>query len=299
MPASTEPRLVQQPARVAAGFATTAFGCPRDYLGQRYVYAVVSPRARGLSIGLNLNPDRQCNFDCVYCEVDRHQPVTAPTLDVDALAAELEATLLAFKQGALQERPCYRNLPPELLELRHVTLSGDGEPTQCEQFADVVQAVVHLRALSRLPYFRLVLITNATGLDRPEVQFGLRFFTSDDEVWAKLDAGTQAYMDIVNRSQVPLTKVLENITLLGRQRPVVIQSLFIALNGKEPPPLEIEAYVERLLELKSAGANLPLVQIYSATRPTHNPASSHLPLRALSQIARRVREATGLNAEVF
>jgi hypothetical protein len=45
--------------------AGTAFGCPRDFLGNRFVYAVISPRARGLSVGVNMNPDRFCDFNCV------------------------------------------------------------------------------------------------------------------------------------------------------------------------------------------------------------------------------------------
>ena len=40
----------------------TAFGCPRNFLDNRFVYTVVSPRARGLSIGINMNPDRLLQF---------------------------------------------------------------------------------------------------------------------------------------------------------------------------------------------------------------------------------------------
>jgi hypothetical protein len=57
--------------------------------------------------------------------------------------------------------------------------------------------------------------------------------------------------------------------------------------------------VLRLKELKEAGARIPLVQIYSATRPTPHSECGHLPLRTLSDIARRVREGSGLRAEVF
>ena len=80
---------------------------------------------------------------------------------------------------------------------------------------------------------------------------------------------------------------------------VVIQSLFPGINGKEPAPEEIEAYAQRLKELKNAGAQIPLVQIYSAPRPTPRSECGHLPLKTLSRIARRVREVTGLKAEVF
>lgn len=50
------------------------FGRPREFLGNRFVYAVISQRAHGLSIGINLNPNKACNFDCAYCEVNRDLP---------------------------------------------------------------------------------------------------------------------------------------------------------------------------------------------------------------------------------
>jgi wyosine [tRNA(Phe)-imidazoG37] synthetase (radical SAM superfamily) len=277
----------------------TAFGCPRDFLDNRFVYTVISPRARGLSVGVNMNPDKRCNFDCVYCEVSRHEPSRESRLDVPVMTAELGRTLELVRSGGLRERLCYRGAPRELLELRHVTLSGDGEPTLCPNFVEAVEAVVHLRARGRLPFFKLVLITNASGLDRPEVTEGLSLFTPRDEVWAKLEAGTQEYMDRVNRPDCPLEKILANILFLARRRPVVIQSLFPSISGETLPASEIEAYVQRLVELKQAGAQIPLVQIYSATRPTAHSECGHLPLRTLSAIARRVREATGFEAEVF
>ena len=281
------------------GFLETAFGSPRDFLDNRFVYAVVSARARGLSVGINMSPDKNCNFHCVYCEVHRNGEPREGPLDVEAMAAELKKTLVFVRGGRLRERPWYRTLPDELLQMRHVALSGDGEPTLSPRFAEALQAVVHVRALSGFPFFKLVLLTNATGLDLPHVQQGLKHFTRSDEVWAKLDGGTQAYVNRVNRSAVPLEKILSNILMLGRQRPVVIQSLFPAINGEEPPLEEIEQYSHRLVELKKAGAQISLVQIYSATRPSPNSESGHLPLKVLSRIAQTVRQTTGLAAEVF
>jgi wyosine [tRNA(Phe)-imidazoG37] synthetase (radical SAM superfamily) len=297
-PPETTETQKKTPARFS-GSAETAFGSPRDFLDNRFVYAVVSARARGLSVGVNLCPDKNCNFDCVYCEVHRNGSTEDSGLDVEAMAAELKKTLAFVRSGRLRGRPWYRNLPDELLQLRHVALSGDGEPTLSPKFAEALQAVVHVRALGGFPFFKLVLITNATGLDLPHVQQGLKYFTRSDEVWAKLDGGTQAHVNKVNRSQVPLEKILSNILLLGRQRPVVIQSLFPSINGEEPPLEEIDQYARRLFELKEGGAEIPLVQIYSATRPSPNSLSGHLPLKALSRIAHTVKQVTGLRAEVF
>ena len=268
-------------------------------MNNRFVYLVVSARARGLSIGVNLNPDKYCNFDCVYCEVDRSVPARGQRLDVDVMASELQEMLSLVHTGRIRERGWYGSLPDELLQLRHVALSGDGEPTLCPNFAEVVQTVIHLRALSGFPFFKIVLITNATGADQPQVQQALNHFTKRDEIWAKLEAGTQAYMDKVNRATVPLDKVMANILALGRQRPVVIQSLFPLIHGEEPSLDEIDQFAKRLQDLIAGGAQISLVQVYSATRPMAHSECGHMPLKSLSRIAQTVKRATGLRVEVF
>ena len=132
------------PAR-ANGSPETAFGSPRDFLDTRYVYAVVSARARGLSVGVNMCPDKNCNFECVYCEAHRNGEPREERLEVEAMAAELKKTLIFVRGGRLRERPWYRTLPDELLQLRHVALSGDGEPTLSPTFAEALQAMARIR----------------------------------------------------------------------------------------------------------------------------------------------------------
>jgi hypothetical protein len=79
----------------------------RELGDNRFVYAVVSRRAGGLSIGLNLNPDKVCNFDCPYCQVDR-SPKGLENLtrgvDVARLSAELDGLLAWVKDGSLWSR---------------------------------------------------------------------------------------------------------------------------------------------------------------------------------------------------
>jgi wyosine [tRNA(Phe)-imidazoG37] synthetase (radical SAM superfamily) len=166
-------------------------------------------------------------------------------------------------------------------------------------FVAALQAVVHIRASAVCPYFKIVVVTNSTTLDRPEVQFGLKFLTRTDEIWAKLDGGTQNYLERLNGATIPLEKIMGNILLVACQRPVVIQSLFPAIDGEPPPEREIKEYAQRLKELKEAGAEIPLVQIYSATRPMARTGCSHLPLKELSLIAKTVRRVAGLRAEIF
>ena len=106
-------------------------------------------------------------------------------------------------------------------------------------------------------------------------------------------------MDRVNRSEVPLGKVMENARLIGQKRPIIIQSLFPLIAGEEPPPKEIDEYIQRLRELKDGGAMVSLVQIYSATRPAACSDCRHIPLQSLARICRRIKTETGLKAEVF
>ena len=93
------------PKPVQTSAFTTAFGCPREFLNNRFLYLVISPRARGLSIGVKMNPDKHCNFDCPYCEVNRSLPAGEQSLDVDVMAAELQATLALASDGRLRELP--------------------------------------------------------------------------------------------------------------------------------------------------------------------------------------------------
>lgn len=279
--------------------AERTYDFPRDYLDNSLVSVGISPRARGLAVDVNLNPDAACNFDCVYCGVLRSPSEGTPKIDVAVMADELEKTLVQIGSGEIRQRPRFARLSEELLLLRHVALSGDGEPTLCPVFTKAVEAVVHLRARRQHGFFKLVLSTNGTVLDWPEVQDGLQYFTRSDEIWIKLDAGAQSHMDQINRGATPLEKVLDNALILGRRRPIVIQSLFPMLEGCGPAAENVDEYIRRLNHLKNGGATISAVQIFSATQSRKTPGCGHLPLQTLRDISSRVRAETGLKSEVF
>ena len=272
---------------------------PISVVRNRFVHVAVSPRARGLTVGINMNPDGRCNFDCVYCEVDRRLPPHEAGLDVPVMILELERILEMVLAGQLHALPGFQSLPEDLQKLRHVALTGDGEPTLCPHFTEVVKAIVHLRALGRFPFFGLVLISNASGLDHAVVEAGLKLFTPSDELWLKLDAGSAGRFERIARTSVPFTRIIDNILRFARTRPVVIQSLFPMLDGNEPTAAEVNDYVARIRELVAGGARISLVQIYSAMRSASHPDCRHLPLRSLSRIAHVVRDGTGLPVEVY
>lgn len=298
-----ESRPSYHPAQGGGGHAPeiprpqTGFGYSRDFLDNKFVYLVISSRANGLSIGLNLSPGAKCNLNCRYCEVSRDQRRSDSELDIARMRIELIQTLELANSGWLRQWHRYAKLPLDLLQVRHVALSGDAEPTLSRTFVEATRAVVQVRATGN--FFKIVLLTNATALDQSPAKQGLALLTTGDEVWVKLDGGTQNYLNKVNGPAICLETVLKNILHVARQRPVVIQSLFPAINGEEPPESEIREYALRLKELKKGGAEISLVQIYSATRPMANPGCTHLPLKSLAFIARIVRDVANLRAEIF
>src|SRR5262249_8595135 len=177
----------------------------RTFENNLYVYAVVSRRSKGVSIGINLNPDKVCNFDCVYCQVDRKTPPVVRDVDVPRLLQELEDMLDLVAGGGLFEMERFRQTPPTLRRLNDVAFSGDGEPTPCREFPAVVRAAADIRRRRGLDDLKLVLITNATRFHDPRVKEALAVLDENNgEVWAKLEAGTEAYYQQIERTTVPL-----------------------------------------------------------------------------------------------
>ena len=112
---------------------------PRTFHENRYVYPVLSRRAGGISVGVNLNLDKVCNFDCVYCQVNRSEPGEKEFLDLDRLVAELDATLGLATSGRIYDDAAFCRTPAELRRINDIALSGDGEPTTYRNFDEVAR----------------------------------------------------------------------------------------------------------------------------------------------------------------
>ncbi len=266
----------------------------RQWDSYAYIYPVVSRRSKGLSIGVNLNPDTICNFDCVYCQVDKIEPPRPIQIDTVKLREELDTMAESVVSGRIWEHPRFAGVDPSLRRLNDIAFSGDGEPTAASCFAEAVNIAVNVKKQHKLDGVKLVLITNATLLDRPGVESALGVLDAHGgEVWAKLDAGTQGYYEKVDRSPVPLRRVLDNILACGRRRPIVIQSMFLQMHGEPVALKEFDAYTDRLAELIEAGCGINLVQLYTVAREPLENYVTALNDAALSELAQRLRQRLG------
>jgi wyosine [tRNA(Phe)-imidazoG37] synthetase (radical SAM superfamily) len=272
----------------------------RRWKDNRYVYAVVSRRSRGLSVGINLNPGKECNFDCIYCQVNRHVPASTRKVDLQVLEAELDLILEAEQNGTIYEDSPFDLLVSSERGVRDIAVSGDGEPTASPHFGDAVRMAARARNRFGLRTTKLILLTNAAYLSKPAVKAALDVFDGNNgEIWAKLDAGTEKYFRMVNRPNVTLERILANILDAARIRPVTIQSLWFRVGGGLPPAEEIEAYCARLNEMVSAGGKFSLLQLYTIAREPAQPLASPLSNLELDSIASSVRARVPVPVEVF
>jgi wyosine [tRNA(Phe)-imidazoG37] synthetase (radical SAM superfamily) len=272
----------------------------RQWKNHRYVYAVVSRRSRGISIGLNLNPNKVCNFDCVYCQVNRKIPATVHKVNLNGLAEELNEILQAEKDGSLYEEAPFNVLTPAERGVRDIAFSGDGEPTTFRRFEEAIRIAANARLRFGLDSAKLVLLTNAAYLNKPSVQTALEVLDANNgEIWAKLDAGTEEYFNKVNRPGVSLDRILNNILGAACRRPLVIQSLWFRIHGAAPAEDEIEAYCGRLNNLISAGAQIKKIQLHTIARDPAEIHASPLSSGELDRISSMVKSGVAVCVEVF
>ncbi len=272
----------------------------RDFQDNRYVYPVLSRRSGGISIGVNLSLDKTCDFDCIYCQVNRNRPGSREPIDIELLVRELDQVVELVVSGQIFEGRKFGKTPESLRRLNDIALSGDGEPTTCPRFDRVVDACVEVRRRHGLDDVKLVLITNASMLHRNLIRRALRKMdNSGGEIWAKLDAGTEEYYEQVSRSAVPFQRILDNITETALARPIVIQSLFMRIDRRAASPEELAEYCQRLREIVDAGGKIKLVQVHTVARKPAESNVTALSKRQVDAVAKLIGKETGLPVERF
>ncbi len=273
---------------------------PRSFEHNRFVYPVLSRRAQGLSIGVNLNPDKVCNFDCIYCQVDRTRQSETRFVEIDALLVELDAMLAMVASGEIYQTPKFAGTPEKLQRLNDMAFSGDGEPTTYRNFDEIIARCAEVKRRHGMDGVKMVLITNASMFHRPHVERGLEILDANQgEIWAKLEAGTAEYFQLVDRTTIPFQQILDNITAAARVRPLVIQALYMRVHGEPPSAAELAAFCDRLNEITVAGGQLKLVQVYTVARQPAESFVAPLANAEVDAIVELVQQRTSLAAQAF
>jgi wyosine [tRNA(Phe)-imidazoG37] synthetase (radical SAM superfamily) len=274
----------------------------RQWRKCRYVYPVIARRSKGLSIGVNLNPDKRCTFACVYCQIDRRTRRELHSLDLPVLRTELREVLDEAISGRIWNDPRFAPTPPELRRINDIAFSGDGEPTIAPQFDQAVSIGADVLRQAVMPEVKLVVITNATQFDQPQVHRALPILDANNgEIWAKLDAGSDEYFCRVNHPypRVTLAHILKGIAAIAKGRHIVIQSLFCRLDGVPTPEKEILAYCDNVGAILKAGGGIKLIQVHTVARAPASAEVTPLANEELDTIARHIRSLLPVPVETY
>ena len=272
----------------------------RQFEQLRFAYPVVSRRSRGLSLGLNVNPDKICNFDCPYCQVDRTLAPRDKQVDYDVMISEIDALMAMAVSGEIWQHPKFADTPQHLRRFNDIAFAGEGEPTTYPRLGDAIRAVRRLLVQHGLNQTKLIVLTNALLLHKPEVMAALHQLEGGPyEIWAKLDGGTQEYFDYIAGRKVSLKRVVENITLAARELEVTIQCLLPTRNGKDPGNAEALAIADRINEVRKGGGNLRLVQVYTTARRPAEHTIGMIEDKRLDELAGLIAGKIDVPVEVY
>jgi len=235
----------------------------RDIVGMKYVYPVISRRAGGVSVGINLNPNNACNWHCIYCQVPNLTRGGPPVIDMDLLAQELNALFKTIVKGSFLKDHV---ADPAHRRLMDVAFSGNGEPTSAREFPSAVTLVRDVMQEWGLSGVKLRLITNGSLLDRAATREGVALIAAaGGEVWFKVDAATPAALALVNGTRTVPATILKRLSLCAALCPTWVQSCFFSCDGHPPSAKELEAYADLL---RNVADKVQGVHLYGLARPS-------------------------------
>jgi len=192
------------------------------------IFGPIHSRRFGKSLGVDLSPGlKQCNFDCLYCEL-----APAPTMDayVDVVSVEEISTAI---QKALQEHK----------DIDFITLTANGEPTLYPYLGELIDEINTFKGSTKT-----LILTNAANIDDVKIQDAL---CKLDEVKLSLDCATQKCLQKLDRSHSGID--VENIKagMLNFKRkykgPLIIEILIVkTLNDSVEEIAQINDFLLKL-----------------------------------------------------
>ena len=243
----------------------------RELSGLKYIYSVISRRAGGLSIGVNLNVNNACNWQCIYCEIPNLTRGSPPPIELDVLEDELRFFLHEIIHGDYMEK----NVAIEDRHLKDIAFSGNGEPTSAEEFPQVILIVKKiLEEFNLLHKIKIRLITNGSLMHKESVLEGIQVLAKmNGEVWFKVDAALEENSKVINQVNIKPQQVIDRLKRCSQICPTFVQTCIFTIDNKEPNNKEIDAYIKLI---DSAKKSIKGVHLYGIARPSMQPEAYRL-----------------------
>ncbi|MEN9390922.1 MAG: hypothetical protein RL017_219, partial [Pseudomonadota bacterium] len=231
---------------------------PSKFANLEYVYPVFARRSGGLSLGINLNLNKACNWRCIYCQVPGLKRGAPERVDLIKLESELKYMLnIIINTDYLQQ-----NLPQGFGRFDDIALAGDGEPTLSKDFFAVVNIIAKLKQQFNITNsVKTILISNGSEVNHVEVQNGLQALAQQNGlVWFKIDGTNVAETSQINQVQVSGENIKHRLELTAKLCPTVIQTCMFKINNRDPSEEQVQNYINLLKETKD---NFQSVLLYT------------------------------------
>ena len=192
------------------------------------IFGPVHSRRFGKSLGVDLSPGKkQCNFDCLYCELD-----PAKTMDAYDDVVSVKEIADAIKTALTEHQ-----------DIDFITLTANGEPTLYPHLSVLIDEINTFKDTTKT-----LILSNAANIDDIKVQDALLKL---DEVKLSLDCATQKCLQKLDRSHTSID--VENIKagMLDFKSkydgPLVIEILIVkTLNDSEEEIAKLNEYLLKL-----------------------------------------------------
>jgi wyosine [tRNA(Phe)-imidazoG37] synthetase (radical SAM superfamily) len=262
----------------------------RELSGLKYIYSVISRRAGGLSIGINLNVNNACNWQCIYCEIPNLTRGSPPPIELDVLENELRLFLHDIIHGDYMER----HVAIEDRHLKDIAFSGNGEPTSAAEFPQVILIVKKiLQEFDLLHKIKIRLITNGSLMHEASVLKSIEMLEEiNGEVWFKVDAATEETIKTINQVNLKPNQILERLLNTANICPTFVQTCIFMINGKSPDDKDINAYIELINKAKKI---IKGVHLYGLARPSLQPRAGDLGRISEDELKNIAKKLIGLN----
>jgi len=252
----------------------------------QYIYPVLSRRSGGLSLGVNLNLDKHCSFNCRYCQVERAEPLPIHRPDEAQILAEVES----FLKGGHEF---------ESRELKDIALAGDGEPTEAACLGPVIEGLMDLKERYGLAQTKVILNTNGTGLAKKSLLPSLRRLTGEGgEIWFKLDFWDESSYHEINRGKISFQNLLKHLKQVGTEVPITLQSCFF--DGAKPfGPEQTQAYVKLVQGFLDQGILISQILAYTLARPPAEMECKAIGKERMEEIGQQLNKALPLKISEY
>ena len=153
----------------------------------KYIFGPISSRRFGMSLGIDLSPDvKSCNFDCIYCELDRAQKT-----DKIENPPKVEDVLKDVKEGIKR------------YNFDILTITANGEPTLYPYLDELID---ELKKLNK----KLLILSNSSTIFKPTIQNALKKL---DIVKLSLDTANPKTFKKIDRplKGIEIDKIIEGI----------------------------------------------------------------------------------------